>query len=80
VRLIHYYGLYSSRCKARWHRLPHIAYVAPQGWKENHAGVVPTAPVAGKPQTVPHAAHHGHVCWQRSMRSTPWCAPAVALR
>jgi hypothetical protein len=56
VRLIHYYGLYSSRCKARWHRCPHVARVAPQGWKENHAGVIPSAPVAGQPQTVPHTA------------------------
>lgn len=30
VRCIHYYGLYSSRCKARWQRLPHVARLAPE--------------------------------------------------
>jgi hypothetical protein len=29
VRYVRYYGLYSSRCKARWHHLPHIARLAP---------------------------------------------------
>ena len=29
VRYVHYYGLYSSRCKARWPRLPHVARLAP---------------------------------------------------
>jgi hypothetical protein len=36
VRSVHYYGLYSSRCKARWSRWPHVAAVAPGGWKESH--------------------------------------------
>ena len=56
VRLIHYYGLYSSRCKARWHRWPHLARAAPPGWKESHAEVLPPDPVPGYPQTVTQAA------------------------
>jgi hypothetical protein len=35
VRCIHYYGLYSSRCKARWQRLPYVVRVAPALWKES---------------------------------------------
>ena len=37
VRYVHYYGLYSSRCKARWQRLPHVARLAPAAWKDSHA-------------------------------------------
>ncbi len=34
VRCIHYYGLYSSRCKARWQHLPHVARLAPAAWRD----------------------------------------------
>ncbi len=30
------YGLYSSRCEARWQRLPHVARVAPAAWRDSH--------------------------------------------
>ena len=56
ARYIHYYGLYSSRCKARWHLLPHIARVAPQGWKQSHAEPMPSQAEATEPTTVSHAA------------------------
>ena len=52
VRLIHYYGLYSSRCKARWQALAHIARVAPQGWRQSHAEPMSSA---GRR----HGAHDG---------------------
>jgi hypothetical protein len=61
---MHYYGLYSSRCKARWHRWTHVARVAPPGWKETHAEVPPADPAPmSRPQTVTHAACHSS--WAR---------------
>ena len=33
VRIIHYYGLYSSRCKGRWQAWPDILRAAPRGWR-----------------------------------------------
>jgi len=51
VRYIHYYGLYSSRCKARWPRLPHIARVAPG------VEAVPRGADAGTGRR--HGAHDG---------------------
>ena len=56
VRLIHYYGLYSSRCKAQWPRLPHIARVAPRGWQQSHAEPMPPQANATESTTVSHAA------------------------
>jgi hypothetical protein len=56
VRYIHYYGLYSSRCKARWPRLPYIARVAPQGWRQSHAEPMTPHAEASEPTTVSHAA------------------------
>jgi hypothetical protein len=56
VRLIHYYGLYSSRCKAGWQAWPHILRVAPRGWRQSHMEPVPAQPDPTKPTTVPHAA------------------------
>jgi hypothetical protein len=56
VRYIHYYGLYSSRCKARWPRLPHIARVAPRGWKQSHAEPMSSLAEATEPTKVSHIA------------------------
>jgi hypothetical protein len=56
VRSIHYYGLYSSRCKARWERLPHIARVAPVGRKDSHSEPLSTDAPTAKTQTVPPRA------------------------
>jgi hypothetical protein len=59
VRYVHYYGLYASRCKARWHQWPHVARVAPNGWTESGGQPAPASPAPTPPQTVP----------QRSCRS-----------
>ena len=56
VRCIHYYGLYSSPCKARWQLLPHVARVAPAAWKESHAEQLPGDPGFAQRQTVPQRA------------------------
>jgi len=56
VRYIHYYGLYSSRCKAQWQRWPHLARVAPQGWHQSHMEPMSPQADATEPTTVPHAA------------------------
>ena len=56
VRSIHYYGLYSSRCKAWWPRLPHIARVAPQGWRLSNAEPMVPQADATEPTMVSHAA------------------------
>jgi hypothetical protein len=31
-----YFGLYSSRIKGRWTRMPHVAARAPEGWRASH--------------------------------------------
>ena len=36
MRLIRYYGLYSSRSKEKWDEMEHVAKHAPEGWKEIH--------------------------------------------
>jgi hypothetical protein len=56
VRCIHYYGLYSSRCKGRWQRLPHVARVAPAAWKDSHPHELPCEPTPNKTLTVPQGA------------------------
>jgi len=56
VRYIHYYGLYSSRCKARWQAWPHILRAAPRGWRQSHMDPMPAQADATEPTTVPHAA------------------------
>jgi len=37
VRYVHYHGLCSSQCKARWQHLPHVARVTPVGWRDSDA-------------------------------------------
>jgi hypothetical protein len=36
VQLIRRYGLYSSRTKGRWTRMPHVAARAPESWRASH--------------------------------------------
>jgi len=36
LQLIRRYGLYASRTKGRWDRLPWVAERAPEGWKATH--------------------------------------------
>ena len=36
VRLIRYFGLYSSRSRWKWSEWDHVAVHAPQGWKDSH--------------------------------------------
>ena len=36
VRLIRYFGLYSSKSRGKWHTLEHVARHAPDGWKEQN--------------------------------------------
>ena len=36
VQLIRRYGLYLSRIKGRWTRMPHVAARAPEGWRASH--------------------------------------------
>ena len=78
VRYIHYYGLYSSRCKARWPRLPHIARVAPQGWRQSHAQQMPTQADASEPTTVSHAACRS--AWARLIAKVYEIDPLVCPR
>jgi hypothetical protein len=53
VRSIHYYGLYSSRCEARWERLPRVA---PVGCEDAHAAPPPVGDAHSARQTVPQRA------------------------
>jgi hypothetical protein len=36
VQLIRRYGLYASRTKGCWNRMPHVAARAPEGWRASH--------------------------------------------
>ena len=36
VRLIRRYGLYSSRTKGRWAKMPYVIERAPDGWRKTH--------------------------------------------
>ena len=56
VRYVHYYGLYSSRCKARWQHWPHVARVAPTAWKDSHPEQLPTDIGHTNAQTIPQRA------------------------
>ena len=56
VRYVHYYGLYSSRCKARWPHLPHVARLAPAAWKDSHSLEVPSETTPKQSLTVPQCA------------------------
>jgi hypothetical protein len=56
VGSIYCYGLYSSRCKARWQRLPHVARLTPAAWQESHAQHLPADAGSPKTQTVPQRA------------------------
>jgi hypothetical protein len=57
VRYIHYYRLYSSRCKARWSTWSYVARVAPQGWKQSHMEPMPTPRSPRRCRTPPVAQH-----------------------
>ncbi len=43
VQLIRRYGLYSSRTKGCWTRMPHVAARAPEGWRASHRSQAPRA-------------------------------------
>jgi hypothetical protein len=78
VRYIHYYGLYSSRCKARWQRLPHVARLAPAAWKESHAQQLPADPGPPKAQLVPHRACRS--AWARLIAKVYEVDPLICPR
>jgi hypothetical protein len=78
VRCIHYYGLHSSRCKARWQRLPHVARVAPVGWKDSHAEQLPTDAGHPKTQTVPQRACRS--AWARLIAKVYEIDPLICPR
>ncbi len=62
VRYVHYYGLYSSRCKARWQHWPHAARVAPTRWKDSHPEQLPADILHTNAQTIYRSgpvAQHG---------------------
>ena len=46
----------TSGCKARWPRLPYIAHVVPQGWRQSHAEPMSPQAKASELTTVSHAA------------------------
>ena len=41
LQLIRRYGLYASRTKGRWDRMPYVAERAPAAWKASHPTAVP---------------------------------------
>ena len=47
IQLIRRYGLYASRTKGCWARMPHVAARAPEGWRQTHQAAPPDAEGAG---------------------------------
>ena len=41
IQLIRRYGLYSSRTKSCWNRMPHVAARAPEAWRASHRSPAP---------------------------------------
>jgi hypothetical protein len=78
VCCIHYYGLYSSRCKARWQRLPHVARIAPAVWKESHAEQLPGDPGFALRQAVPQLACRS--AWARLIAKVYEVDPLICPR
>jgi hypothetical protein len=78
VRSIHYYGSYSSRCKARWHLLPHVARVAPSGWKDSHTQQPPADAPHSTTQTVP--PHACRSAWARLIAKVYEIDPLICPR
>ncbi len=39
LQLIRRYGLYASRARGRWDKMPWVAERAPEGWKNSHPSV-----------------------------------------
>jgi hypothetical protein len=78
VRSIHYYGLYSSRYKARWESLPHVARVAPVGWKDSHSEPLSTDAPPAKTQTVPQRACRS--AWARLIAKVYEADPLICPR
>ena len=74
VRYVHYYGLYASRCKARWDQWPHVAAVAPNGWKESHGEQASAEAVPSQTQTVPQRACRslGRQPFRKKRREPAW--------
>jgi hypothetical protein len=78
VRCIHYYGLCSSRCEARWQRLPYVARVAPALWKESHAEQLPGDPGFAQRRTVPRRACRS--AWARLIAKVYEVDPLICPR
>ena len=56
VRLIRYFGLYSSRSRWKWPLWAHVVRHAPQGWKEAHDTEHKSSPTHSSSCTVPESA------------------------
>jgi hypothetical protein len=78
VRYVHYYGLYASRCKARGQHWPHVAAVAPSGWKESHGEQASAEAVPDQTQTVPQRACRS--AWARLIAKVYDVDPLVCRR
>jgi hypothetical protein len=74
-RLIHRYGLYSSRSRAPWLRKPHLVRLAPEGCKQEHLGpsrCARSCVISSRPKKRPRA-------WIPSPFSepSPQCRPGI---
>jgi hypothetical protein len=78
VRYIHYYGLYSSRCKARWQRWPHVARVAPTACKASHPEQPPADLGHSTAQTIPQRACRS--AWARLIAKVYEVDPLICPR
>jgi hypothetical protein len=78
VRYVHYYGLYASRCKARWDQWPHVAAVAPNGWKESRGERASYEAAPGQTPTVPQRACRS--AWARLITKVYEVDPLVCPR
>ena len=74
----HHYGLYSSRCKARWQHWPHVSRVAPKAWKDSHPEQLPTDIGHSSAQTIPQRACRS--AWARLIAKLYEVDPLICLR
>jgi hypothetical protein len=78
VRLIRYFGLYSSRSRWKWSLWAHVVRHAPQGWKEAHDTEDKSSPTQSSTCTVPESACRS--AWARLIAKVYQIDPLICPR
>jgi len=81
TRLIRAYGLYSSRARGTWLRMPYLVRLAPEGWKQDHSPP-PSACVGAPGEPQPDCSVSAMECrsaWARLIAKVYEVDPLVCL-